>query len=174
MYILTCKDHGRQKAGNIVDLITEHTDKTFGALGGNLVCPQCQGPAVIKVSSKLQERHDNGKQWIWQRTIKAVVRIPTDVPTYSPYFFITSSRGSEPSEVGDGIHLNYYKDCRPKGKLKHGHGPGGAPVFGADELLTVVERAARLGMIPKRKIEALVRRLDEDQSRIQSSNSPQC
>ena len=135
-------------ARNIVDLIEKHTNEA-----GRLVCETCKQPnAYIYRSSKLQEQGQT-----WDRWIKGVIRIETLVPTYSPYVFLTADgpQGSE-SEV-NGIHFNYYKDTRADGgALKHGHGPGGAPVLSPGELLALVKALTASGIYSVNELKALV------------------
>ena len=114
-------------------MINEHTEKN-----GKIKCTACGSlNASIYQKSKLQEE---GKTW--ERYIKGGIPIETEVETYTPYVFLTAQ--AEDGEI-DGIHFNYYKDTRdPRkkdgGKLKHGHGPGGAPVFSKNELFQLLEK----------------------------------
>ncbi len=44
--------------------------------------------------------------------------------------------------------LNYYKDTRGSGgRLKHGHGPGGAPALAKDECLDLIEKLVANGFL---------------------------
>lgn len=127
-------------AANIVDLIDNHTDSSCGDDGGMLVCGQCGAPGHIYKSSKLQER---GKKY--NRYIRGVVKFRTSEPTYSPYVFLNS--GTVDGQT-DHVHFNYYKDTRESGgKLKHGHGPGGAPAFWRDTILSLIERLVQFGFL---------------------------
>jgi hypothetical protein len=134
---------------HIVDLIEYHTDEF-----GKLKCNECGvSDAYIHKKTTLQEKGEE-----WERYIKGVIRIDTGVETYSPYIFLVT--GSKNEQENFAYHFNYYKDCRdlPNGKLKHGHGPGGAPVFSSDELLQLLKRLMDYGAIKVPEIEKLIKR----------------
>lgn len=145
-YDITCRDCKKiTYAAEIVDLIHNHLDEL-----GRLVCSYCKSTNThIYRESKLQE-----ERWDWKRYIKSVVAIDTGVPTYTPYIFLTSD---EENGAITGIHFNYYKDTRsqPNGKLKHGHGPGGAPVLSKEELFQLLRYLVRIGIITQADIESL-------------------
>ncbi|HWR83395.1 MAG TPA: hypothetical protein VN285_08835 [Candidatus Deferrimicrobium sp.] len=128
-------------ATNIIDLIENNTDGMFESHGGKLKCGSSGAQGYIRVESKLQEEKET-----YIRFIKAVVRIRTDGATYYPYIFLNSS--TKGGDV-DHLHFNYYKDTRaqPGGKLKHGHGPGGAPVFGKPEFSKLLDRLRECGFL---------------------------
>lgn len=134
-------------AANIVDLIDKHTDSAFGEDGGMLVCGHCSALGHIYRSSKLQER---GKTYV--RYIKGVFRIPSNEErTYFPYLFLNSD--TEDGDIGH-VHFNYYKDTRKDGgRLKHGHGPGGAPVFGPETLVDMIEKLLQCGLLTANDLE---------------------
>jgi len=103
-------------------------------------------------SSPLQEKGE-----IWERWIKGIIRIKTDYETYSPYIFLTAD--TEDGQV-NGIHFNYYKDTRSQGgRLKHGHGPGGASVLNKAELLVLLEKLILFGCISVAEIDGLLKRI---------------
>jgi hypothetical protein len=147
-YEIKCNDCGkRTKASQIVDLITKHVNES-----GRFVCKECSSTdTYIYKSSVLQE---NGETW--ERWIRGIIQIQTDYETYSPYVFLTASGEQEDP---DGIHFNYYKDTRSQkgGRLKHGHGPGGAPVLSKDEYLQLTRRLLELGVLTKEDIETLLK-----------------
>lgn len=145
-YDITCRDCKQTTwASNIVDLIHNHIDEL-----GHFICSHCKGiNTYIYRESKLQEE---GRDW--KRYIKSVLVIDTGDPTYTPYIFLTSDDESGPIT---GIHFNYYKDTRgqPNGKLKHGHGPGGAPVLSKEELFQLFHYLIRMKIINTSDIEKL-------------------
>lgn len=147
-YDIKCRSCGAVTwADNIVNLLKEHADST-----GRFLCATCQSvDTYIYRESPLQE----GQGEYWRRWIKGVIRIETGGPTYSPYIFLTAE--SEDGPVS-GLHFNYYKDTRSQqgGRLKHGHGPGGAPVLGVTDLLTVFEYLIRNNLISKDQIRHLL------------------
>lgn len=136
-------------AGNIVDLLTNHTDP-----GGRFVCAQCQGTdTFIYRESKLQEEGE-----VWHRWIKGVICVYTGIPTYSPYIFLTADAEDGPIT---GLHFHYYKDTRShkNGRLKHGHGPGGPPVLGTTDLFPIIEHLVSAGVLSRAEIKAFADRL---------------
>lgn len=149
-YMIHCPTCNQDSwVSNIVDLIDNHTDDTFGCEGGKLICGYCGKEGYIHQKSKLLEPGQ-----YYERFIRAVIRIDTGIPTYSPYIFINSD--SEDEGINH-IHFNYYKDLRSEGKnLKHGHGPGGAPVFDAMELLQLIEGLIKIGILNKRDLKKMI------------------
>lgn len=136
-------------AGNIVDLLTYHTDTS-----GRFVCSYCSGnDTFIYRESNLQEEGE-----VWQRWIKGVIRIDSGIETYCPYIFLTAdSEDGEPT----GLHFHYYKDTRsrPQGKLKHGHGPGGPPVLGNRDLFFIIEHLLSIEALSRDEIKEFAARL---------------
>jgi hypothetical protein len=143
-YQIKCKSCGADTwAGNVVDLFTDCANSQ-----GRFVCSKCKGvDTFIHRISALQEGPDE----FWERWIKGVIRIDSGYATYSPYIFLTSDTEDGPIT---GLHFNYYKDTRSQagGRLKHGHGPGGAPVLGTDDLFTILRHLVASGIISKGKI----------------------
>lgn len=135
-----CREH--TWAGNIVDLLKNHTNEE-----GKFVCRHCTSTdTFIYRESKLLEEGE-----VWKRWIKGVIQIDSGIETYSPYIFMTAdSEDGEPT----GLHFHYYKDTRgyPNGRLKHGHGPGGPPVLGNNDLFTIIEHLLSIGVLSKKDI----------------------
>ena len=140
-YVMECSCGHQTGAANIVDLIRSHTDPQ-----GWLVCGQCNRPgAYIQRRSELQEGE------LWERCIKGAIPVETDYPTYTPYVFLTAA---SPTDEPTGVHFNYYKDTRSDGgRLKHGHGPGGAPVLSLDELLQLLRKLGRARFLTPEHLE---------------------
>lgn len=116
-------------APEIVELIRRHRDKN-----GNLMCRTCGRDAYICRESGTQGGD------AWNRYIRAAIPFRTRYGRgFVPYVFLVSdSPRGRPTDV----HFGYYKDLRPKGgALKHGHGPGGVPVFGKPQFLKLLEQA---------------------------------
>ncbi len=137
-------------ASNIVDLLKEHTDHA-----GRFVCSKCSGhDTFIYRISDLQE----GPGETWERWIKGVVTIDGGIKTYSPYIFLTADAEGGPIT---GLHFHYYKDTRdqPGGRLKHGHGPGGPPVLGFEDLFHMLRHLVTQGMLPKERVYEFARQL---------------
>lgn len=148
-YSIKCTSCGQNTwAENIVNLINEHKEKN-----GKIKCTACgSSNASIYQESSLQEKGE-----IWERYIKGVIPIETEFETYTPYIFLTAQ--TENGEI-DGIHFNYYKDTRKDGgKLKHGHGPGGAPVFSKDELFQLLEKLVSYGCLSKQDLAKFIERI---------------
>ncbi len=139
VYSINCSNCKKNtKAANIVDLIVNHTETI-----GKIKCTACGSlNASIYKESNLQEK---GETWI--RYIRSLIPIKTNCDTYTPYVFLTSQ--TENGEI-DGIHFNYYKDTRKYGgKLKHGHGPGGSPVFSKDDFFQLIKKLISYGCFNK-------------------------
>ncbi len=145
-YTIKCNDNACGKetlAINIVELVNNHISNT-----GKLKCISCKKDnAYIYQKSTLQEEGE-----VWERYIKGVITIKTDYDTYTPYIFLTSN--AKDGEI-NGIHFNYFKDTRnePKGRLKHGHGPGGAPVLSKNEFFQLIDKLIDFGIMNKSDIQ---------------------
>lgn len=140
------KECRRNKKGtwavNIVDLVNNHTGPE-----GRFICSHCGGnDTFIYRHSELQEKGE-----VWERWIKGVIRIDSGIKTYSPYVFLTAD--SE-NEQPNGLHFNYYKDTRHQknGRLKHGHGPGGAPVLGTNDIFTIMKHLVSMKLVTKDRL----------------------
>ena len=135
-------------AANIVDLLKEHTDPL-----GHFICANCDDTdTYIYRESTLQE---NGE--VWERWIKGVIQIDSGIETYCPYVFLTAdSEDGRPT----GLHFHYYKDTRPQGgNLKHGHGPGGPPVLGINDMFTILEHLVAIRAVSADDIRDFANRL---------------
>jgi len=129
-----------------VDLLKEHTDSM-----GKFVCSGCQSTdTFIYRESKLQEEGET-----WERWVKGVITIDSGIETYCPYIFLTAD--SEDGEL-TGLHFHYYKDTRQQqdGRLKHGHGPGGPPVLGINNLFHILKYLISTGIITEARIKEFV------------------
>lgn len=134
-YTLSCDScSSTVDAANIVDLISIHTGRD-----GRLLCPKCRTPSasILQVST-LQEGGEP-----WSRRVFAVLPL-THYGEYSPYVLLSRDVGTS----AEGVQFCYYKDSRPSGGLlKHGHGPGGVPVFGKSDLLVALRMLGNLGFV---------------------------
>jgi hypothetical protein len=103
------------------------------------------------VNTFIYRSSDTQEGETWERWIKGVIRIDSGQPTYCPYIFLTADTEDGPIT---GLHFNYYKDTRalPNGKLKHGHGPGGAPVLDVDDLFTILRQLVSDEIVPKERL----------------------
>ena len=87
-------------ADNIVDLISDHTDKD-----GWFRCPAGH-PAYIEKSFELQE--PGGR---WEPYLRGAIRLGTPDDTYQPFVFIVSY---EPASKPTDVWFSYYKDLRER------------------------------------------------------------
>ena len=136
-YLIDCRVCGaRTKAGNILWLFSKyHTDEQ-----GKIKCKKCRSTeAHIHRKSQLQEEGE-----YWERWMEAIIRLSDNRKAiYQPYTFLTTGK---PAGLVSGIHFGYYKKDR-SGKLKHGHGPGGAPVLNKEMLFELLRQLGRFGVI---------------------------
>ena len=125
-------------AQNIVDLIDNHTDSSFSN-GGFIKCSYCGSKAYIHEPRKLQE---GGK---WDRHILAVIRVASSEGFGFLKHYAYLSSNTKNGEI-DGVEISYYKDLRKeKGRLKHGHGPGGPASLTKIEFLSFLRELSKIG-----------------------------
>ena len=143
-YDINCRTCGATSwAENIVELFRKFTNEN-----GSFVCQKCLSvDTYIYRVSVLQE----GPEEKWERWIKGVILIDSGIKTYSPYIFLTAD--TEDGSI-TGLHFHYYKDTRslPSGKLKHGHGPGGPPVLGIEDLFSILEHLISQNILHKERV----------------------
>ena len=153
-YGIKCRDCGAvTSAGNIVLLLSEHHSDE----AGRIKCKKCGSTnAHVPFKSKLQEEGQ-----VWERYTQAVLTVDTGIKTYTPYVFLNSAT---PDGEVRGIHFNYFKDTRAQGgSLKHGHGPGGAPVLSKQELLNLLLDLSEHGVITAEEVEDVAQRIRDRQ-----------
>ena len=126
-------------AANIVDLISAHADDR-----GWLRC-SCGNRGYVEKAFDLQEPGER-----WTPFLKGVVRIADANATYQPFAFLVSDGRDD--TVRD-LWFSYYKDLRPTGRLKLGHGPGGPPVVSTQELLQLLKRLIGNGVITRQEVQ---------------------
>ena len=88
---------------------------------GFFLCSKCRERGYIEKSYKTQE----GGRWK-PYLLGMVGHVADPGETYFPFAFLTSDNSKGPVKQ---VWFCYYKDTRPGGRLKMGHGPGGPPVF---------------------------------------------
>lgn len=139
----TRKRCGQQSwAANIVDLIADHTDEK-----GWFRCPAGH-PAYIEKSFELQEPGNR-----WEPYLRGVVPLGTPGDTYQPFVFIVSY---EPASKPTDVWFSYYKDLRESGgRLKLGYGPGGPPVLGTRQVVSLLEHLRSLGCVSASQLRSL-------------------
>ena len=123
-------------ASNIRELIEEHRD------GNGWFRCECGGRGYISKAYDLQEGDT------WNPILVGAIRFnenPAFDETYFPFIFLVAYCETE-AETSD-IWFSYYKDTRPDGRLKMGHGPGGPPVVSKEELRDLVARLQSLDVL---------------------------
>lgn len=137
-----CKEY--TWASNIVDLIDNHTNSQ-----GWFVCGSCGASGFIEKKFDLQEPGNT-----WEPYLRGAIRLGDPDDTYQPFVFMVSY---EPDGKVNDIWFSYYKDLRETGgRLKLGYGPGGPPVLGTDQLLSLLKTLMELGLIDKKRIVELM------------------
>ena len=126
-------------AHNIVDLVRRHLDSR-----GWILCRHCGCHGFIKKEFTLQEGDPEGT---WRPYLRGVIRPGdlTESDVYQPFAFLVSY---DPTADPKDVWFCYYKDTRGRGgRLKLGHGPGGPPVFGTEQVADLVAQMVRLGCL---------------------------
>ena len=144
-------------APNIVELINHYLDDQ-----GRILCGHCRKPGYIEKSFELQEEDAPP----WKPYLRAIIR-PADyanapTSTYQPFAFLVSyARDKAPEDVW----FCYYKDTRAQGGLlKMGHGPGGPPVFTAEEVLDLIAQMVKCGCLDAGKARDAIHAAGRDQN----------
>ncbi|WP_423907241.1 hypothetical protein [Candidatus Spongiihabitans sp.] len=126
-YKIKCNDCGETtNGGNIVTLLNKHRHPDW-----LFKCGKCNvGKGCIKKTLNEQE---GTKITVY---LVGILKVGGH-GNFQPYAFLCAkSCTAEPHAVLFG----YYKDLRTKGgKLKHGHGPGGAPMISFASLKRLVD-----------------------------------
>ncbi len=132
-------------AENIVDLIENHRTAE-----GWIRCAHCGGEGYIEKSFDLQEPGET-----WEPYLKGIIPLGNPEDVYQPFVFLVSY---EHHEAPNDIWFSYYKDTRPiGGRLKLGYGPGGPPVLGVTQVLTMLRTLVQLGCVAEETIVNAVR-----------------
>ena len=115
---------------------------------GRFVC-KCGAPGHVKKEYQLKGRGEVGP---WQPELIGAVQPdwaeadPDEA--YQPLLFVTR----EPESREFGVWCRYYKRLE-NGKLKFGDGPGAGPVFGIDDLLTMLRKLIDMGVLENKSVE---------------------
>lgn len=141
-WLIKCSDkHCKLEtwADNIVDLINDHRDSS-----GWLLC-QCGKRGYIEKKFCLQETGDT-----WEPYLRGIIPLGQPDDTYQPFVFLVSYK---PNGRANDIWFSYYKDLRPSGGfLKLGYGPGGPPVLGKKDLLSLLRQLKDIGCLTRDEI----------------------
>jgi len=123
-------------ARDIVDLIQNHRDSE----GWFLCC--CGERGYIEKSYALQEGGEP-----WKPFLKGIIALGDPGESYQPFVFLV---GPDPSGPADAVWFSYYKDLRSSGgRLKLGHGPGGPPVLGTQQITALVKKLLDLDCLSR-------------------------
>ena len=136
--------------GNIVDL----QDPEHGHLDekGFVLCGHCGERGYIEKSFDTQEGDT------FEPHIKGFIR-PQGYTgnSYQPFAFLVGYSAEE--EPPEDAWFCYYKDMRPHGRLKMGHGPGGPPIFSVKEVFDLLLQMIDLGCLDAEEVVEAVRSL---------------
>lgn len=156
-WLIQCTDKScgkRTWAGNIVDLIQKHTDEA-----GWLRCA-CGERGYVEKKFKLQEPGDT-----WEPYLMGIIPLGDQEDTYQPFVFLVSysPHDYDPDQTQTDVWFSYYKDLREDGgRLKLGYGPGGPPVLGTTQMVSLLERLIAMRCL---KVEDLRGLLDKNQKK---------
>ncbi len=125
-------------ARGVTDLIDHHTNEH-----GRFCCAHCGGTDTFL---RLQRRPRDTSQ-MWFRGIVPIGTITSDA-TYAPFVFLAAD---EPDGDITGIAFRYYRPDRLKGKKLNTRRqkPGGGPLMTQSQILSLVARLARIGVVSK-------------------------
>ena len=124
--------------------------------------PVFEAEDVVDFVAQMIEQYDlqeGGEPW--KPYLKGIIQ-PNGYGdgVYQPFAFLTSE---SPDEDSSAIWFTYYKDMRKQGgRLKMGYGPGGPPVFEAEDVVDFVAQMIERGCLEagevKRALESATRK----------------
>jgi hypothetical protein len=86
--------------------------------------------------------------------LRGVIPLGEPGNTYQPFVFLLSD---EPNGEVTDIWFSYYKDLRGSGgRLKLGYGPGGPPVLGKADFLSLLSQLVATQCVTKQEIVSAV------------------
>ncbi len=135
-------------AKDIVDLLDRYIDNDRAGL---FRCLNCDNPTgYVEKRFSLQEQ---GR--VWEPFLRGAIRLASDAnDTYQPFVFLVSYDCDGP--IND-CWFSYYKDLRSYGgSLKLGYGPGGPPVLGHDQIISLIGSLKKLGFVKHSDLRSLV------------------
>lgn len=148
IYCQTCSTE--TEAANIADLIGTHTDEA-----GRFRCASCSGTDTFIELSRSPRRRAAPARWV-----RGIVPIDTKTSdlAYTPFVFLTAD---VPEGDVTGIEFRYYRNAHTRGPQGNGgRKPNGGPVLGQTQLLALVGRLAKIGVVAVEDWRALVRDVD--------------
>lgn len=160
-WLIQCTDRacGKQTwVKNIVDLIQEHIDEA-----GWLRCG-CGERGYVEKKFDLQEPGDK-----WEPYLMGIIPLGGTGDTYQPFVFLVSysPHDYDPLQTQTDVWFSYYKDLREDGgRLKLGYGPGGPPVLGTAQMISLFERLVSMKCL---KIDDLQAIIDKNQKNYEAA-----
>ena len=139
-WAISCTECKEQSwPSNILDLLDNHRDAD-----GWFRCPAGHR-AYIEKKFDLQEPGQR-----WNPYLRGAVCFREKDDTYQPFVFLVSYEAA--GEIKD-VWFSYYKDTRSSGgHLKLGHGPGGPPVLGTQDVLMLVKEMLARGCLSAKEV----------------------
>jgi len=161
-YEIKCPKHCKDSsfwAGNIVDLLKARDEQGYFKAG-------CGHLGFVEKSFALQETGET-----WEPFLRGAISLGASKDIYQPFVYLVSY---EPDGPINDLWFAYYKDTRATGgRLKVGYGPGGPPVLGSQDLLTLLRRLIAIGVLSRAEVERVlqegpertIKRRDQDDKR---------
>ncbi len=122
---------------NVADLIDRHTNEK-----GRFCCARCGGTDTFLRVPRRRGAERGSESWI-----KGIVPIDTKTrdAAYAPFVFLTADA---PDGDVDGIAFKYYRTAPSNGdQAKRQSRPDGGPVMAQSQLLSLVGRLAKIGVV---------------------------
>ncbi len=106
---------------------------------------KCGHSGYVEKSFRLQEQGET-----WEPFLRGAISLGIPTDTYQPFVYLVSNSPDGP--IND-LWFAYYKDTRPMGgRLKLGYGPGGPPVLGSEDLLTLLVHLISIGVLSRESV----------------------
>ncbi len=145
-YEVKCTKEGcgdKHWPGNVIELLEMRDPNGF------FECTCGKEHGYVEKNFELQEKGE-----VWEPFLRGAVLLGAQDDSYQPFVYLVSYSPTGP--IND-LWFAYYKDTRRSGgRLKLGYGPGGPPVLGNEQVLSLLKELLEIGAVRRDQLEALL------------------
>jgi hypothetical protein len=126
---------------NIIELFKSRDSRGF------FKCP-CGHDGYVEKSFNTQEGE------LWAPFLRGAISLGQRGDFYQPFVYLVTYKPDAVIKEDCELWFAYYKDMRPTGgRLKLGYGPGGPPVFDAQDLLSLLSQLVAIEVLSRSDVE---------------------